>query len=308
MSNRKRVLITGGSGLLALNWACAVRDKWDVILGIHNHSVQLQGASQTKLELNNLLNLESQLEQLSVDLIVHTAGMTSVDLCENNPDLAVLVNATMAKNIAIVSKNQKIRLIHISTDHLFSGQNSYCNEVEIPQPLNEYARSKLLAEKWVQEANPESLILRTNFFCWGYAQRQSFSDWIIYTLRESKSLSMFDDVFITPILADSLALLAHELVEKDASGIFNLVGDQRISKYEFALKLAKYFELPINNIKRDKIANAKLFAQRPHDMSLNNNKASQALGKNVGNLDEYFSILLQQEIQGRRQELFNSVS
>ena len=57
--NKKRVLITGGSGLLALNWACAIRERWDVILGTHLHSVKLRGTSQYSLELDDILKLES---------------------------------------------------------------------------------------------------------------------------------------------------------------------------------------------------------------------------------------------------------
>ena len=306
--NKKRIVITGGSGLLALNWACVVRDNWEVVLATHEHSVNLRGVIQYKLDLEDITKLESQLEQLSSDLIVHTAGLTSVDHCEKNPALAEMVNATIAKNIAVVSKSKKIGLIHISTDHLFSGDSSFYSEDASPKPINEYARSKFLAEKLVQEAYPDALILRTNFFCWGYAQRQSLSDWIIYSLRNGKTLSMFDDVYITPILADFLVHFAHELVEKGASGIFNMVGNNRISKYEFALKLAKYFALPINLIERNKITNAQLFAPRPTDMSLNNDKLSRELGENIGSLDDYFSALRKQEVQGRRKELYNSVT
>lgn len=303
----KRILITGGSGLLALNWACAIRDNWEVVLATHEHSVNLEGTTQYKLDLENITKLESQLEQISPDLIVHTAGLTSVDHCEKNPGLAKMVNAAIAKNIAVISKSKKIGLMHISTDHLFSGESSFYSEDATPEPMNEYARSKFLAEKWVQEVYPEALILRTNFFCWGHNQRQSLSDWIIYSLRNGKTLSMFDDVYITPILVDTLVKFSHQLVERNASGIFNLVGNDRVSKYDFALKLAKYFNLPINLIERNKITNAQLFALRPADMSLNNDKLSHELGENIGNLDDYFSALRNQEIQGRRKELYSSV-
>ena len=305
--NKKRVLITGGSGLLALNWACAIRERWDVILGTHLHSVKLRGTSQYSLELDDISKLEFQVEQLSPDLIVHTAGMTSVDQCENNPMLAKQVNAKIAKNVAIVSERHKIKFIHISTDHLFLGDKKFYTENSNAEPLNEYARSKLLAEKWVQEVNPDALILRTNFFGWGNSHRQSFSDWIIYSLRNNQTINMFDDVFITPIIADSLAIFAHKLINQGASGIYNLVGDERVSKFEFALKLAKIFGLPVKNIKRSYISNADLLAKRPSDMSLNNQMTSKKLGISLGRLEDYFLELQKQEIDGRRTELYNSM-
>lgn len=302
------IVLTGGSGLLALNWACAVRDKWDVILGTHRHTVTLAGAAAHPLDLDDPVQLERQLDQLAPDLIVHTAGLSNVDGCEANPALARQANAQIARNVAQAAAHKNIRLVHISTDHLFAGTERFYSEDALPQPLNEYGRSKLLAEEWVRQICPQALIVRTNFFGWGYAQRQSFSDWIIYNLRAGKPLSLFDDVYVSPILADALALAAHELVERAASGIFNLVGGERVSKYEFALQLAEHFSLPAELIRRDQLAHANLQAQRPRDMSLDNSKARSLLGRGLGGLDEYLVALRSQEAQGRRLELFHAVS
>ena len=308
LKKKKRILITGGTGLLALNWACAVRDKWQVILATHERSVILRGTVQYKLDLEDMERLDMQLREISPDLIVHTAGLTNVDDCERDPELAERVNGTLAKNIATIAQLRDISLIHISTDHLFSGNKSFNSEEDIPTPINEYARSKLLAEKWVHERNPSALILRTNFLCWGYAQRQSLSDWMIYSLRSGKTLSMFDDVYITPIFADDLVHFAHKLLNKDASGIFNITGNDRISKYEFAIKLAQHFDLPLSLIKKNKLTNAGLFAARPKDMSLSNAKVSRELGLNMGSLDDYFSALKTQELTGRKKELYHSIT
>ncbi|MEK7300225.1 MAG: sugar nucleotide-binding protein, partial [Nitrospirota bacterium] len=168
-------------------------------------------------------------------------------------------------------------------------------------------RSKALAEEWVQAAYPKSLILRTNFFGWGHRYRQSFSDWLIYNLRAGKPLTLFDDVYFTPILADRLALAAHELVEKGASGIFNLVGPTRLSKYEFGLRVSDYFSLPTNLINRGQLSLATLLAPRPRDMSLDSSKAQQVLGHGLGTIHEYLRELQAQEEEGRRSELLESI-
>jgi dTDP-4-dehydrorhamnose reductase len=306
-TGRPRVLLTGGSGLLALNWACAVRDAWDVVLGTHRHGVGLKGASSYQLNLDDQRELERQLAVISPDLLVHTAGLTNVDECEADPVLAREANATLARNVAEVAARRSIRLIHISTDHLFAGDRSCHREEDVVHPLNEYARSKLLAEAWVLQACPQALVLRTNFFGWGHARRQSFSDWIIYNLRSGKRLSLFDDVYFTPILADYLARSAHELSERGATGVFHLAGDERISKYEFGLRLAGHFELPAELIQRTTVKNAELRARRPRDMSLDNSKACETLERSKTCLDEYLRGLRAQEIAGRRVELLHSV-
>jgi dTDP-4-dehydrorhamnose reductase len=305
---KKRLLITGGSGLLALNWACALRGTWGVTLGTHRHSVELAGVSACPLTLDDPAQLQSQFEKISPDLVVHTAGLTSVDRCELFPALAHQANVEIAKNVAQAAATQGAALVHVSTDHLFSGRKSMCTEAQQPEPANHYGRTKALAEVAVMQANPAALIVRTNFFGWGHATRQSFTDWLIYNLRAGKELSLFDNVFFTPILADALAMAAHDLVEKGASGVYNLVGDQRLSKYEFARILAHDFSLPEHLLLQHSFDGSELVAARPHDMSLDNRKAREALGRDLGNVPQFLAALRQQELSGRGPELLKSVN
>lgn len=178
-----RVLITGGSGLLALNWACCMRASHEVILARHSRKITLDGVSVVSLDLESDATLTKQLEIVRPSLVVHTAGLTSVDLCEQQPAAAMHANAELARNVALATRRLNIKLIHISTDHLFSGSRSRYTETDPPAPLNVYGRTKLQAEQWVTQENPEALLVRTNFFGWGHRYRQSFSDWIICSLR-----------------------------------------------------------------------------------------------------------------------------
>ena len=304
---KKRVLITGGSGLLALNWALSMRDLWDITLVTHNHSVQVCGVKTCAFNLDSPKELGSQFRQLKPNLVVHTAGLTSVDECERSPDLARHANAQIARNVALAAVACSASLIHISTDHLFPDAGSLYSEANATAPLNQYARTKALAETWVQEAAPTALVIRTNFFGWGHQNRQSFSDWIIQGLRAGTPLSLFDDVFFTPILADSLVLHAHALLDAGGSGIFHVVGDERLSKYEFALKLATRFNLPAELISRQKLRDVHLIAPRPHDMSLDNSKARALLGQRLGSVDDFLHSLQDQELAGRKFELQSAV-
>ena len=304
----KRILITGGSGLLALNWACRMRDQCEVYLARHTHDIRLRDTRVVPLELESIDSLLRRLEECRPEWVVHTAGITSVDQCEREPALARAANAVLARNVAEATARLGLRLIHISTDHLFAGARSMYREDDVPEPLNEYARTKLLAEQWVVQAHPEALVIRTNFFGWGHAARRSFSDWIYYGLRAGEALTLFDDVFITPILADRLVAAAHRLLELGASGVFNVVGDERLSKHEFAARLAHAFQLPEALVQHGNIRNARLLAKRPLDMSLSNAKARQRLGASLGNAAEFLLELRQQDQNGRRDELLAAIA
>lgn len=303
-----RVLLTGGSGLLALNWACCVRRRFDVVLGTHRHRVSLAGTRSVALDLSSPERFTEQLRELAPDVVIHTAGMTSVEQCERFPQDAERANTLLAQHVSVAARACGIRLVHVSTDHLFAGDRPLLSENDRPDPLNAYARTKLRAEERVQAADPQALIVRTNFFGWGHAHRQSFSDWIIGSLRAGRTITMFDDVFFTPILADDLAVAVHELVAGGAAGVYHVVGEERISKYDFAHKVAAHFGLPRALIARGQIGKSGLRVPRPRDMSLDNTKARARLGHGLGAVGDFLEKLFRQEQQGRAAELRNAVT
>lgn len=303
----QRLLITGGTGLLALNWACALRDTHEVVLATHTRNVRLAGTSALPLSLDSAVALTRELETLRPDVIVHTAGMTSVDECEREPGRARYVYEDLSRNVAEAAAGVGAQLIHISTDHLFGGTRSFYTEADTPEPVNAYGRAKLLAEQAVAAASPGALIVRTNFFGWGHQYRQSFSDWVYYRLTAGAEITMFDDVFITPILADVLATTAHQLLAAGERGIWNISGDDRVSKFDYGVQLAKTFGLPSALIQRAKISDSELSAKRPRDMSLSNRQARERLGTSLGTLRAYFGALKQQDRAGRRRELLAAV-
>jgi dTDP-4-dehydrorhamnose reductase len=303
----RRLLITGGTGLLALNWACAMRETHEVVLATHTRNVHLEGACALRLDLDSPATLTHELERLRPDIVVHTAGITSVDECEREPERARHVYADLSRNVAAAAVHVGAKLVHISTDHLFTGTRSFYAEDETPAPVNAYGRAKLLAEQVVAASDPEALIIRTNFFAWGHHYRQSFSDWIYYRLLAGEKISMFDDVFITPLLADLVATTAHQLVEHGRRGIWNIAGEERVSKFDFGVQLAKAFGLPSALIQRVKISTSELSAKRPRDMSLSNRQARESLGLSLPSLSAQFEILREQ-LTSRRSELLAAVT
>lgn len=300
---KPRILITGGSGLLALNWALAFRDRYSVTLGLHEREITLSGVQTKKIDLESVDHLVRTFEAVQPQIVIHTAGLTSVEKCEAEPELAKRVNVQLAVNVAQVCSQQELPLVHISTDHLFTGVDSLVDEVCPVKPVNVYGQTKAEAESRVLEAYPMAMVIRTNFYGWGTSYRRSFSDVIIESLRAGKELTLFQDVFYTPILVEKVAQAVHNLIDLKAVGIFHVVGDERISKYEFGLKLAQEYKLDASLIKPGYFADQTSLVRRPHDMSLSNQKICKLLGRKLGGVSEHIADLHQQEKNGLAQEL-----
>lgn len=297
------VFITGGSGLLALNWAVAIRDQYSVVLGLYDRDVSLMGVKTRYTSFESVDELLRVFEKLQPKIVIHTAGLTNVEACEANPDLARHINSDLSFNIAQTCAKLNLQLVHISTDHLFSGSVSLVNEEYPTNPKNVYGRTKAEAESRVLEAHPSALVIRTNFYGWGPSYRQSFSDTIIQSLRTGSEISLFKDVYYTPILAETLAREVHELINIRAKGIFNVVGNERMSKYEFGLRIVKQFQLNVKLIKPVLLGDKPELVQRPHDLSLSNRKTSDLVGRDIGNINDDIETLCQQERLGIAQEI-----
>jgi dTDP-4-dehydrorhamnose reductase len=302
-----KILITGGSGLLALNWACFARDTCDVVLALHKKNVVLDGVASLFVNLESRDDIFNVLNETSPDVVVHAAGLTNVDECQQNSKLAYHVNCELSVNVAFACDKAKVKFVYISTDHLFSGQNSLYREDSPTQPVNIYAASKLCAEHQVALLNSEALIIRTNFFGWGHQFRQSFSDWIYSNISNNNEITLFDDVNFTPILIDTLATYVHELLTLNVNGIFNVVSDEHISKYEFGLLICEKFGLPSHLIKRGNMSSIKLLAPRPKDMSLSNKKLKQTLGIGSVSVSNQVGLLKFQLENGRAKEIKNAI-
>lgn len=298
-----KLLITGGSGLLSLNCALAVRNHYTVTLCIHNREVNLNNVQTKFLNIESVDAIRYLVDDLEPQFVVHTAGLTNIEKCESAPDIAKYLNVQLAKNMAQACSASQVPLVHISTDHLFKGDEAYVDEEAILSPINVYAKTKAEAEKQVLDSHSNALVIRTNFYGWGTSYRKSFSDMVINTLRANRKLILFKDVYYTPIIVEELILTLHELVARKATGIFNVVGDDRVSKYEFGLQLAESFDLDKLLIVPGLITDKLSFVKRPLDMSLSNHKISQFLNRKIGGISEHFVKLKTQEQNGIAEEL-----
>ena len=278
-----KILVTGASGLLGSSIIHIKKNEFKIHGLINKKNIKVDKIKFFKI--NNDKNLIEIVKKEKYDVLINCVGLSDVDLCEKNKKLAKITHIDYVKMISDICYEYKIYLIHISTDHLFNGTKKYYSELSNPEPINYYAKTKTKSEQIIKSKLEKYLIIRGNFYGWGTSYRKSFSDWIYETLSNSMKINLFTDIFFTPLYIRDFINIVFKLIQKKKNGIYNVSGSERISKYNFGIKLASEFNLNKKLIKKIKINKLNL-VKRPNDMSLSSKKLVKTL-----NIDkDYYSI------------------
>ncbi len=160
------------------------------------------------------------------------------------------------------------------------------SERDLPCPRTEYARSKLHGEWEVQLGAPRHVVARTNFFGASSGAKRTFGEWLFGALERGEAITLFDDAMFTPIYVGDLAAAIVGLVSGGARGVFNVCGADRVSKYDFGMRLARLAGFSTSAVTRGSIGDAGQAASRPKDMSLDGAKLSTALGRPLAAVED----------------------
>jgi len=277
MSEKKHTLIiTGTSGMLGSNLVYHLSEKYDIFgidIGPSNPFLN----KQFNIDLTDFEKVKDLIKSVKPKFIIHCAAMTNVDLCEENYLLAREINALATKNIT-EALSRDARIIYISTDSVFDGKKGNYSEQDLPCPLNNYAKSKLEGEWFVEQLSLNYVIIRTNLFGWNLVKGQSLAEWVINSLSGNSEIKMFTDVIFSPLTVNSLSDYIDILLVNDFVGRINLGTLDSLSKYEFGIKLAKAFGLDARLIEPISIDDFSFKARRPKKTNLNTELAQEILG------------------------------
>jgi dTDP-4-dehydrorhamnose reductase len=246
---KKKMLVIGGTSLLGYKLLSNTND-FELYASYNKNLINLKNVETLKIDITNKKNCEKILN-LKPDIIINTAAITNVDYCEKFEKNAFDVNVTGTKNIAKIAEKLGSKLIHISTDAVFSGSKKFYVEEDKPNPISIYGKTKLESEKIVSKVT-DSVILRPSvLFGWipfeyiktkdESRKTMNFGLWIIDQLYKNNKMSIVNDQINTPTLADNLAENIIEVIKKDLTGIYHLSGLSCISRLDFSKKIAKTF-------------------------------------------------------------------
>ena len=290
---KKKMLVIGGTSLLGYK-LLSNTNNFEIYASYNKNLINLKNVETLKIDITNIKNCEKILN-LKPDIIINTAAITNVDYCEKFEKNAFDVNVTGTKNIAEIAEKLGSKLIHISTDAVFSGSKKFYVEEDKPNPISVYGKTKLESEKIVSKVN-DSVILRPSvLFGWipfeyvktidESRKTMNFGLWVIDQLYKNNKMSIVNDQINTPTLADNLAENIIEIIKKDLTGIFHLSGLSCISRLDFSKKIAKTFGYSDNLISSISSEKLKQIAPRTLESCLKCDKIVQN-GVNLLKIDQ----------------------
>lgn len=302
------IVVTGASGLLGASLVMLGRNLGREVTSVcHRHLLRIAGIRICQADLVDRQAMRSLLVPLRPKSIIHCAAITDVDWCELHPEETEEVNVRASSALAELAQELNAQFLYVSTDSVFDGKRGNYSEDDQPAPLSIYAKSKWRGEAEVLCRHSSALIVRVNIYGWNAQPKQSLAEWILDDVRARKPVCGFADVYFCPMLANDLAEVLLTMLDLELNGIYHVAGSKRISKYDFAIRVAKTFGLATDCVVPTSIVEARLVAPRPVDSSLNTGKVRIALGRPMPDVDQGLRRFRQLHESGYRNQLKNSL-
>jgi dTDP-4-dehydrorhamnose reductase len=193
-------------------------------------------------------------------------------------ELAWKTNVEATTNLVRLCKEHDAYLVYVSTDYVFDGEKGTYKEMDDPAPINHYGLTKLKGEEAVQTLDKYCIARGSVIYGSTPATgKTNFALWLLDKLRKKEEVKIITDQWNSPTLNVSMAEMILEILEKKIDGTFHLAGATRLSRYEFAERLAETFNLDPKYIKPVQSEHIKWIAKRPKDSSLDVSKAKRTL-------------------------------
>lgn len=274
-----RSLVVGAFGQVGQQMAAALARRNAGVLPLRSSRVEREGWLRMDLaELAEVSHAAAVLDAQALDAVYCVGGMTYVDGCEAEPELAHRVNARGPGVLAEYAHARRLPFVYYSTEYVFAGRAELpgpYTEHSPTEPLSVYGRSKLAGEELVMRAHPDALVLRTTVVYGRDEQRKNF----VYTVRnmlgEGKPMRIAEDQISTPTYNRDLAEATLALVEGGASGVFHVAGPELMGRMEFARVVAEVFGLDAGLLEGATTASLRQIAARPLAAGLDSSKMAR---------------------------------
>ena len=218
----KRVLVTGSNGQLGQ----------DITKELYKRNIDSCPLDKSKCDIAKIDEIYKAVNKHNIDLIINCAAYTNVDKAEQEYETAIDINSNGAKNLALVSEDFKIPIVHFSSAYVFDGtrNNPYIIS-DIPNPLNIYGKTKLSGENFIKDINTRHYIIRLSWL-FGNGENNYIKKVINWT-KNSNVVKIVDDQISSSGYTPDLAKGILDLIKKGDYGLYHLANDGYCSKYEW---------------------------------------------------------------------------
>lgn len=224
------ILITGAAGQLGQHLCKALQ----------NAGLKYTAANRQQLDICQHGQLTAIINTLRPTIIINCAAYTAVDLAETEPALCEAINHHAVANLAASCQQRNILLIHFSTDYVFDGTKlSRYTELDAPNPLNQYGKTKLAGEIAIRQSQCRHYIIRTS---WLYSEiGRNFYTTMQQLSQQRQPVKVVTDQTGTPTHAAMLAGIIVKLIQPPLIpfGTYHCAGDDIMSWYQFAQRIFK---------------------------------------------------------------------
>ncbi len=285
-----RILITGKNGQLGKS----INKIVNTGNGKNNYQQDNEFifVGREELDLSKKESIASYFDNNNFDVIINCAAYTAVDKAEEEQELVNQVNHLAVSQLAQIAKNQKAKLIQISTDYVFDGESDKpYTETDKTNPINVYGKTKLAGEKALQEIMPnDAIIIRTS---WVYSEYgNNFVKTMLRLGKERDEINVVSDQIGSPTYATDLAGVILEIIknkefreEGQATQIYHYPNEGEISWYEFAKEIFKIAKIDckVNPITTQQYPTP---AQRPKNTLMSKDKIAETFSVGISDWKE----------------------
>jgi len=287
-----RILITGAFGQLGSAFSRHLSEDFDIIRT--GRSIP-HGKNGIILDVLNQIYFKEVIQATEPDLVINLAAMTQVDGCELNPNLAKEINIAGVQHLCDSFDG---KIIHLSTDYVFDGENGPYSEDDPVCPLSVYGETKLASERILLNHDPNHLVIRGNvIYDDSETTKASFLNWVVNSLKEKQEIQVVNDQVNNPTWTKSMADIIALCIEKDLSGIVHWGDADHLNRYDFAIKIAEKYVLDSKLIKAITTEELNQAAPRPLKSGLKSDKLVQALNVVPPSIDECLNAILERNAE-----------
>lgn len=291
---KKRILVIGSNGMLGqrLVQFLSQSPKNELLCASFENESYIHSVAYFKLDITQKNHVRETILNFFPDFIVNAAAFTNVDKAETEKETAWKINVNGTENISLYAWTIDAHLIHFSTDYIFDGKNGPYTENDKPNPIGYYGRTKLASENSIRTSGARFTVIRTNIL-YGPARygRSDYVRWVIDSVKERKPIRIVTDQIGNPTYVDDLVAAISAVIEFKKEGIYNIGGPEFLSRFDFTLRIADYFNLDKNLIHPILTKELNQAAPRPLKSGLITLKAETELGYKPHSIKKSFELI-----------------